>query len=437
MRMRAASVIAALGFLSLVTNRLPLVPASCFALAALLTVRKPGNVALATGVVWAFWLASFLLTLESPRQLVSFEFHRRDGQIFFCMLPLVLFSGLRPDREKVTKLAAAFVVAQALIAVLGLVGHAGGWQRNLVGSVFLWDEGENPGLPNFTALYGAHNAAGSVLALGVLVAGAMAAFSEAARRRWFWGLIMIPLLWGEILSKSRGSFAAMSGGLGVLGFLALREGRVSKRALLGVALVVGITAATLGPIMARRMGQLPGERGALAWRLSLWKRAVQEWSWSPIVGEGMGRFNDKERRWSGVKGLYYVVTEAKAVNAPSHAHNSYVHFLAEGGVVGFGITVSFWAWIAWRLRGSREPLRIAAFLGVLYLLAISMTEHYMGGGAMMLVLSCLVGTAWNQPQPTPGTSIAAKDLARASTTPNATKGTATSSGASPTSTPPP
>ena len=116
----------------------------------------------------------------------------------------------------------------------------------------------------------------------------------------------------------------------------------------------------------------------------------------------MGRFNDQEREWSGIKHLYYVVTKAKVVNNAAHAHNSYVHFLAEGGIVGLGVTVGFWGWIAWRLRRSREPLRIAAFLGVLYLLAISFTEHYMGGGAMLLVLSCLVGACWNLPEPPTG-----------------------------------
>jgi O-antigen ligase len=113
----------------------------------------------------------------------------------------------------------------------------------------------------------------------------------------------------------------------------------------------------------------------------------------------MGRYNDEDRTFFGAKGIYYVATGGKVVNSAAHAHNSYVHFFAEGGLVGFAVTAGFWCWVAWQLRGSREPLRIAAFLGVLFLLVISMTEHYMGGGAMLLVLSSIVGAAWNLPEP--------------------------------------
>jgi O-antigen ligase len=113
----------------------------------------------------------------------------------------------------------------------------------------------------------------------------------------------------------------------------------------------------------------------------------------------MGRYNDEGRRFSGLKHVAYFATSGTVVNAPSHAHNSYLHFLAEGGLVGLAAGAAPWIWLAWRLRDSREPLRAAAGLGFLYLFAISLTEHYMGGGAFLLVLAAAVGSAWSLPEP--------------------------------------
>jgi O-antigen ligase len=173
---------------------------------------------------------------------------------------------------------------------------------------------------------------------------------------------------------------------------------MTRKALLGMGVALLVTFTLFGPGLAHRLGQFGDESGTHTARWEWWMRALREWTWSPFVGEGLGRYNDADRRWSGVKHVVYVVTKATVVNNAFHAHNSYVHFLAEGGIIGFGMTVGFWGWIAWRLRRSREPIRIAALLGILYLLAISMTEHYMGGGILLLVLSSIVGAAWSLPE---------------------------------------
>lgn len=407
---RGAAGFAALGFLSLVTNRQPLVTAGAWVVTLVLAAapalrerQKPDRIVGGLVAVWGMWMASLLLTGELLRTLPSFDFHRRDGQIFFSLIPLGALVFLSPGVGGLRALLGLFCGIQAAIALVACAADVAGRREALVGLFFLFDE--LPTYTNFCALYKAHNAAGSVQALACLVTAALAAFGTGARERWFWGLLTIPLLWGAILSKSRGSLLALAAGVAVLGFLAVRRKAVSRRALLGVAFVLFATGAMYGPRLARRFGLFLEEGGTHGARWTWWKRALEEWAWSPVVGIGMGRYNDEERTFSGVRHLYYVATGGKVVNNAGHAHNSYVHFLAEGGVVGFGITVGFWGWVAWRLRGSREPLRIAAFLGVLYLFAISMTEHYMGGGAMLLVLSSLVGAAWSLPEPPPADKI--------------------------------
>jgi O-antigen ligase len=404
MRARAAGVVAALGFLTLVSNRFPVLPASCLALATLIILGSPGPLGWRLAGVWAFWVASFLMTGESLRLLVSPEFHRRDGQIFFSTLPLLTFAWIRPDSRQCRGVLAAFWIAQALVAAVSCGFDLAGHRLALQGYSFYPDEGLETN--NYCGFYQAHNAVGSVQALGVLVAATLSVFSVGPRARWFWGLLTIPLVWGVILSRSRGSLLAMSVCLLFLGGLALKRRSITRRALLGMGLVLGVTFALFGSGLTHRLGQFGDESGTHTARWEWWKRAVVEWTWSPVIGEGMGRYNDLDREWTGIKHVCYIVTKGTVVNSAFHAHNSYVHFLAEGGILGLGLTVGFWAWVAWKLRRSREPLRIAAFLGVLYLFAISPTEHYMGGGAMLLVLSSLVGAAWNLPEPTATTTPA-------------------------------
>jgi len=405
MRCRVALILGAVGCLSLVTNRVPWLTVACLSAAATLGIRAPRRLEVWVFAVWAWWAIAYFLTGESPGVLASFDFHRRDGQIFFSLLPAVAFAWLAPPADRVGMGMAAFCALQAVVALIGAVADLAGIRAALEGFVFLRD-GERD--LNYCGLYLAHNAAGSVQALCCLAAATMAVFRQRTRERWVWGLLTVPLLWGVLLSGSRGSLLALAAAMGVLAVLAVRKRRLTRGAVVCSGLAVLLSAAAFGTSVRDRFAAFMHEEGTHTGRLEQWKRALREWSWSPVVGEGLGRYNDQDRQWSGVRHVYYVVTEAKVVNDAGHAHNSYVHFLAEGGLVGFGLTVGLWGWIGWNLRRSREPLRIAAFLGVLFLFLISFTEHYMGGGAMLLVLSSLVGAAWNLPdEPAPDRIAAA------------------------------
>lgn len=396
--------------LSLISNRLGwMVPAVWVAGAGLASIdsfrngqRLDRKLLLATIAVWAFWTLSFAMTGESWRTFASFEFQRRDGQIFFCLFPLLAVAAAKPSSRQVSWILGAFLAVQGFVALTASCFDLVGKRKLLTGLLFWVDEG--PPVANYCGLYFAHNAVGSVQGLGCLVSATLAAFDPEDRRRKFWGILAIPLLWGVLLSRSRGSLIAMGLGLIVLAVLAVRQGRLKVKGLLLIGIVVVLTGSLFGVRLVHRLEELGVAGGTQTWRLDIWKRALGEWYDSPIVGEGLGRFNDLDREWSGIRHVYYVVTRATVVNNAFHAHNSYVHFLAEGGILGLGITVGFWGWIAWKLRGSREPFRVAAFLGVLYLFAISMTEHYMGGGALLLVLSSIVGAAWSLPEPSPTSS---------------------------------
>lgn len=405
---RLGLALAGFGFLSLVTNRLPLLTAAAWSAAAACAAwvrlrRAPPRprLELGVGLVWAYWTASYALTGESWREFFSYGFHRRDGQIFFSLLPLLVLSWMRVDERSARRLFAIFCVLQSLVVAAGLVAFLGGWARDLYGVLFV-DSSTPEHAPFFVALYQAHNAAGSVLGLSTVGAAGLALWAPTARAWWKWALLGIPLQMGVLLSKSRGSILALGVGLAGLAVVAARCGRLTGRAVALAAAVLLIDLAFLGPMLVRRFAEftVPGDTHTL--RLQQWKRAVEEWTASPILGQGMGRFNDEEREGSGRKPFYYVVTRARVVHSAAHAHNSYVHFLSEGGILGCALMVGFWVWAGWKLRASSGAIPKAAALGIVFLLAIAFTEHYMGGGAMLLVLSSLVGAAWSL-RPTPVT----------------------------------
>ena len=398
---RLGLALAGFGFISLVTNRLPLLTAAAWSAAAACAAwvrlrRAPPRprLELGVGLVWAYWTASYALTGESWREFFSYGFHRRDGQIFFSFLPLLVLSWMRVDGRQAGRVFAAFCVLQGLVVAIGLAAFLGGRATDLYGLLFV-DSNTPEHSPFFIGLYQAHNAAGSVLALCALTAATLALFAPTARAWWGWALLAIPLQLGVLLSKSRGAMLALAAGLACLGVAAARNNRLPGKALALAVLVLLVDLALLGPVLVRRFAEFAAPGDTHTVRLRLWKRAVPEWRASPLVGQGMGRFNDEEREWSGRKPFYYVVTRARVVHSAAHAHNSYVHFLSEGGILGCALTVGFWVWAGWKLRAGSGAIPKAAALGIVFLLTIAFTEHYMGGGAMHLVLSSVVGVAWS------------------------------------------
>lgn len=393
--------LAGVGFLSLVTNRLPLVTVLAWTAAAVaagvVPLRRPPprpRLEVGVGLVWAYWIAGYALTGESWAHFFSYEFHRRDGRIFFSLLPLLVLSWVRIEARQASRVFSIFCAVQGLVVAAALPAFVGDGAHALYGVLFV-DSNTPEHLPFFVGLYRAHNAAGSVLALCTLAAVALALFAPTPRAWWGWALLAVPLQMGVLLSKSRGSILALGVGLACLVVAAVRKRRLTGKAVALAVLVLLVDAALLGPMLVRRFAEftIPGDTHTV--RLREWKRAAEEWTASPFVGQGMGRFNDEEREWSGRKPLYYVVTRARVVHNDAHAHNSYVHFLSEGGILGCALTVGFWIWAAWRLGRFVEAFAVAARTAILFLMAISLTEHYMGGGAMLRVLSSLVGAAWS------------------------------------------
>jgi O-antigen ligase len=167
-----------------------------------------------------------------------------------------------------------------------------------------------------------------------------------ARKR---GLLVLALLCGGVgaltlfglfASYSRGGWLGAVGGMLGLALLAGRRSALVATGALLLALLVGVVGAfnVLPPVVVDRLGAITDnlrifnaatemvndDNFAVVERMAHWQAAWRMWLGHPWLGIGPGNFNEAYRefflgRWSISQG---------------HAHNYYLHILAEAGPIG-------------------------------------------------------------------------------------------------------
>jgi O-antigen ligase len=77
-------------------------------------------------------------------------------------------------------------------------------------------------------------------------------------------------------------------------------------------------------------------------RILYWQRAIQYIQDSPIVGVGIGSFNDSSVVLEHVAPGISVKSSSEKFFGENHAHNIILHVLAEQGVLGLALLSWFW-----------------------------------------------------------------------------------------------
>lgn len=196
------------------------------------------------------------------------------------------------------------------------------------------------------------------------------------------------------LSLSRTSTAI---GLALLAFLALRRkftrgvSAGGKRLLRALFIVVGVALSAYALVVyytpfrdrflvgdnALKVGDL---NISTQGRARLWDLIISESSDGLIFGHGTGA------------GAALI---AERVPGQSHPHNEYLRLFFDFGIVGLGLFVLGYAALMWRtLRSARDtdhPLHWAAFIGLLSISLIAITDNPFVYPFVMLPLGSLVG----------------------------------------------
>jgi O-antigen ligase len=362
-------------------------------------------------VKWAyvFWLASYLLTRAPLSNLVSFDFLRRDGALLFAYLPLLVIGNYGLPQAFLQRSVALYLSLISAVGVLGAALYLEALSNLSLSSWVLpqdWQIITTSQLAGneFHGFFEAHNSAGAIYGLASCLSLALLIFTERFR---LWSL---PSFWfaasfvGLMLSKSRTAYVAFLATSLIMLVGKMRNWRkVVKVAMFLIAPVVYF--ALLQPEVSERAGEVTSTDDVnVVERLVYFERAKDDFLASPLIGIGFGRYNDEYLAYSGIRNIFYVATGGEVVNESTHAHNSYLHFLAEGGVLGLvlmmGIWVSAYRWA--RKMQDRFPLGTFAYafsIGIqaciIFEFFDSFTEHSMGTAITSLTVFTLFGILRN------------------------------------------
>jgi len=330
--------------------------------------------------------------IYDPKSFTEFEFYRRDGNFFISYAPI--FAGClyvhRLDLNKVLRTFFIFAVGINIPPYAYYVVETG------ILSIFT-----NPD-NSFGSYFIARNAAGgffamlfclgvgcylqkrSKLLLALIAANAMMLFSTYSRGSLLGAAAVLPYLY---FGRKRWLLAVLMGGL-IAGSLAMAffhtDGTIDY---MGYPFNIHNQDAKVANLNIR-----------YEW---LWPRALAYFEQSPIVGLGFGSFDDHIGTVTSYFHLFGAPSDIVVEHSDSHAHNSYLNALAETGVVGLFLTLSFfWKLVEWSKDGAAASALVgggqnfSAFrfveISSVCLLVMAATEHRLVSPSNVLILSLVI-----------------------------------------------
>jgi len=364
-------------------------------------------------VMSIYFILSYFISNQTVANFFSFNFFRYDGNIFFCYLPFFALSVPFFSYEKVAKIYVGFIfITFTLLAVAGIIGLL---LKNY-SFIFLYNGSEGPML---VGLNHAHNATGSGYAMASILALSFTLRTKG-KIKIFYGIILLLCVAGLIMTQSRGAIAGFIAGILFVVWLNFRS--VWKFAIfIGALALVAIPLVFLTGFHERIMQLIDFSNWTVGTRIDLWKKAILLFKQSPIFGVGFGRFNDvmynvdtfgaspiRLDAFVGVQGLFKAYILPNYSFNSAHAHNGYLQFLAEAGVVGLGLIISFWV-ICFRkmlagYNATRNEFARSIFLtslgSIIALFVMSFTENYFSATTILMFISMIVslsiGITWEE-----------------------------------------
>jgi O-antigen ligase len=344
-----------------------------------------------------YWVASYFWSGGSLHNWTEILFWRRDGLLLitYPMFFLLLAWPLRPKW-----LAAVWVVFVTILGLAGIVGVILSLRLPhpmILESLGFVNYEPSLGQELFLAWYLAHNTTGAIYAIASLLALALLQERSGKKYQTLVWFLLVACMGGLAFAYSRGAYLGFVAGAAAI--LPLQKaGRTLKIGLLAVIPMLLLVLFT-SSVITRIETITDPYYGNNVDRITLWREALGDFQSSPLIGIGFSRFNDEFLTFKGVKGLVWIGVQGQVNNTDSHAHNSYLQFLAEGGIAGLLVTMSVW-WFAWQELGFFERKFPKSKLRWMHrgskgclvaVLVMSVTEHMLGEGTVVLSLMSVVG----------------------------------------------
>lgn len=238
----------------------------------------------------------------------------------------------------------------------------------------------------------------SILAL---VFGTVLLFLAQSRNRPYptktYSLVLVGVLLltaaGIVLSQTRGVWIGLIGACAIT--LVLYNRAKAAKVLTTLTLICLILAVSSSMIRQRATSIVTSAftedvNGSTGNRLELWKGAVILAGESPLLGAGLGDFDEEINRLIAEKKI-------KPVNTIYHAHSIYLQALATRGIIGLVMLAMFLIWtMRWGLQRIKTHEGVGGYVIVFVTLftAISgLTDDFLDFSKYLAVSSLVIGLA--------------------------------------------
>ncbi|CAB3776282.1 hypothetical protein LMG28614_00183 [Paraburkholderia ultramafica] len=341
----------------------------------------------------AFTLLLVVSTLHyDPRSFTEFDFYRRDGNFFISYAPI--FAGcLYTHRWDLSKVLRTFFV---FAVIINLPPYAYYVLETGLLSIFRHPD------DSFGSYFIARNAAGGFFAM--LFCLGVACYLQKRSN-----LLLVLLASNALMLFSTYSRGSLLGAIAIFPYLYFGRKRWILATLIAglltgsIAMAIYHTDPTVDYMSyAFSIHNQDAKVANLDIRYEwLWPRALAYFEQSPIVGLGFGSFDDHIGSVVSYFHLLGVPSDLIIEHSDSHAHNSYLNFLAELGIVGLALMLNFfWKLIDWSKQGAAVAALIgggqnfAAYrfveISSICLLVMAATEHRLVSPSNVLILTLVI-----------------------------------------------
>lgn len=358
--------------------------------------RNTSKLYLSLLVLYAYYLISTIL--YSPEALLNYSFYRRDGNFFVTFMPLLLIP-LFKEAFLSKKILERFIYFATLVSLACMVLPR--LNINPGGIIVIEDY---ISVNHF--LFEAHNAAGGFIAIVLSYTIGLWLTEKNLKKKVVYTICALINVKALIECGARGTLLAVALSVAVLFVVSrqLSRGRKAQaidKALFLMALVLSIVIVTVCSDKklyeyVLELFNITNRTYAIEVRLTdLWPRALNLFFSSPLVGTGYGSFNDQPYHLVKVlDGLFVFNEPVQHIFSDAHAHNTYLHVMAETGLVGLVLLLN----VMNNLRNAiiklkDKSLRYCLYIALSVNVYSSFTEHRFFTPSQMLPFLLVLGMA--------------------------------------------
>jgi len=363
-------------------------------------------------IIFIYLVLSYFVTGQGIKNFFSYSFLRNDGNFFFCYILFFVFSLANLDYEKLAKYFFIFTfLAFTIFSTAGIIEYFLGGRSFLI-------RVEPNGGKMFFALNSAHNATGSVYAIICISLLVFFLKSKKMKTRLLYAVLLLLNIVGLFLTKSRSGYLGFA--VAIVFVIWFHFKSIKKFFItIGIFIAAALPMLFLTDSIKRLLQVRAAESFTTVVRLFIWEKAWYLFSQSPLFGIGFGRFNDIFNidrglfdlgRLKGIPGVVELYMKSNFYYDAAHAHNSYLQFLTETGIIGFILLMVFWILAMIKILNMYNSssddfgriVLLSAFGSIIALFMMAFFENYMSATTVMVPVSMLtsiaIGFHWKKSQ---------------------------------------